>query len=36
MLHSELMHMLMLYNYDCTLTVYKEKYPKKHIPIYGN
>ena len=25
MLHSELMHMLMLYNYDCTLTVYKEK-----------
>ena len=29
MLYSELMHMLMLYNYDCTLTVYMEK---RYVP----
>ena len=29
MLHSELMHMLMLYNYDYTLTVYMEK---RYVP----
>ena len=29
MLYSELMHLLMLYNYDCTLTVDIEK---RYVP----